>query len=558
MDHSKSGIRHLAFLCKQKGIDTIVISPGSRNAPIIIAFQEVGLQCLSIVDERSAAFFALGIAQKTAKTVAIACTSGSAVLNYAPAISEAYYQRIPLLVLTADRPNEWIDQEDSQTIKQKEVYKNYVKNSYEIPQNISSEDDLWFTDRLINEAIDCCQMGPQGPVHINLPFKEPLYDGFDESISSPKLIHSTQEANKVSEELIKSLAEKWNASKKKLIVCGMIKPSKQLNDFLSAIAQDPSVVILTETTANISDEAFLPSIDRVLGAIPSDKFNEYTPELLITVGNQVISKRIKAFLRTNRPEDHWHVSADDLYLDTFQSLSHNITIQPSQFFSQLIEHIEVPGSDYALLWKSTDTLTLAKHAEFMQQCDFSDLTVMHDVLQRIPEGSDLQMGNSTVVRYIQLFPNRNDLRYYGNRGTSGIDGSISTAVGASFASQEACTLILGDLSFFYDSNGLWNNYLSKNLKIIIINNGGGGIFRFIDGPTSSNSLDFFETPHNLNAEHIAKTFNVNYLKATNEIELNKKLSELYSENQGVCILEIFTPKELNAEILKSYFKYLGE
>ncbi len=558
MDYSKSGIRHLASLCKQKGIETIVISPGSRNAPIIIAFREVGLQCLSIVDERSAAFFALGIAQKTAKTVAIACTSGSAVLNYAPAISEAYYQRIPLLVLTADRPNEWIDQEDSQTIKQKEVYKNYVKKSYEIPQNISSEDDLWFTDRLINEAIDCCQMGAQGPVHINLPFKEPLYDGFDESISKPKLIHSTIEANKVSEVLIKSLAEQWNLSKKKLIVCGMIKPCKQLNDFLSVIAQDPSVAILTETTANISDEAFLPSIDRVLSSIPSDKLSDYTPDLLITVGNQVISKRIKAFLRSNRPQDHWHVSADDLYLDTFQSLSHNITIQPSQFFSQLIERIEIPKSDYAMLWKNSDKLTLEKHIEFMQECDFSDLTVMHDVLQQIPNGSDLQMGNSTSVRYIQLFPNRNDLTYYGNRGTSGIDGSISTAVGASFASQKPSTLIIGDISFFYDSNGLWNNYLSNNLKIIIINNGGGGIFRFIDGPSSSNALDYFETPHNLNAEHIAKTFNVNYLKATNDIELSKNLTKLYTENQGCCILEVFTPREKNAEILKSYFQFLSK
>lgn len=175
MKQNKIGIRHLAEICAAKGIENIIISPGSRNAPIILAFkQQSGIHCLSIVDERSASFFALGMAQQTGKTVAIACTSGTAVLNYAPAIAEAFYQKVPLLIITADRPVEWIDMADSQTIRQKDIFKNYIQKSVELPQTINTEDELWHTDRLINEAINSCVYPVSGPVHINFPFTEPL------------------------------------------------------------------------------------------------------------------------------------------------------------------------------------------------------------------------------------------------------------------------------------------------------------------------------------------------------------------------------------------------
>ena len=169
----------------------------------------------------------------------------------------------------------------------------------------------------------------------------------------------------------------------------------------------------------------------------------------------------------------------------------------------------------------------------------------------------MQLANSTPVRYAQLFKNRKDLTYFSNRGTSGIDGSISTAAGATYESNKPTTLITGDLSFFYDSNGLWNNYISKNLKIIIINNGGGGIFRFIDGPSETSALDYFEAPHKLNAEHIAKTFGVNYFKADSMSTLKETIADFYSSKLNeASILEIFTPQEKNAEVLKDYFKYL--
>jgi len=559
MEKQKSGIRHLVEICYQKGIENIVISPGSRNAPIIIAFtNHPKINCLSIVDERSAAFFALGMAQQSGKTVAIACTSGSATLNYAPAIAEAYYQHIPLLVFTADRPQEWIDQADSQTIRQKGIYSNYIKKSFELPQSIQNDDDIWYADRLINEAIDLCQSSTPGPVHINLPFKEPLYQGYDEDIAPPKIINTSEISSILEAHEIKRLANQWNTSSKKLIISGILNPNRELNKVLIEIAKDPSVVFLTENTSNLHHSAFNSCIDRTLAAITEEELENFKPDLLISFGNQVVSKKIKAFLRQNQPEEHWHIDTDELFLDTYQSLTKNIPVKPAYFFNKMCEHIIPYKSNFSLIWDNEYKLTSKKHQEFIKKCEYSDLKVFDLLLRAVPSSSNLQLANSTPVRYAQLFDAREDIVYNSNRGTSGIDGSLSTAAGAAFETKIPTTIILGDLSFFYDSNGLWNNYLSDNLRIILINNGGGGIFRFLDGPTETKDFDtFFETTHNLNAEGIAKTFDIQYQSASNFDEVKEGLTNLYHpENKKVSLLEIFTPRELNAIILKDYFQFL--
>lgn len=558
MNQNKTGIRHLAEICVAKGIENIIISPGSRNAPIILAFkQKFAINCLSIVDERSAGFFALGMAQQTGKPVAIACTSGSAVLNYAPAIAEAYYQKIPLLIITADRPVEWIDMADSQTIRQKEIFKNYIQKSIELPQNINSEDELWFTDRLINEAINACSYPVSGPVHINLPFTEPLYEGFDEELPKAKLIDTIVPNNLIGEDKLSLLADQWNASKRILILTGMLPKNEELNSLLSTFAKGNSIAVLTETTSNLYAEDFHSSIDKILAAISTEELAKFAPDLLITIGNQIISKKVKAFLRSHRPANHWHIDPTDLNLDTYKSLTQNIPMNPLDLFKQLKNEIKIGEGNYSKLWKEKELITENKHAEYLSQCPYSDLQVFELLLKNIPQKNHLQLANSTPVRYAQLFKNREDLEYFSNRGTSGIDGCISTAVGAAYASQHPTTLITGDLSFFYDSNGLWNNYLPEQLRIIIINNGGGGIFRFIDGPTKSDSLDYFETPHNLNAENIAKTFGVEYFSANSIEELEASILPFYNENlEKTAILEIFTARELNAEVLKEYFRSL--
>ena len=560
MISEKAGIKNLVEICVQKGIEKIIISPGSRNAPLILAFSKhPGIKCLSIVDERSAAFFALGIAQQSQKTVAIACTSGTATLNFAPAIAEAFYQKIPLLVLTADRPVEWIDQSDSQTIKQNNIFSNYIKKSFQLPQKITSKDDIWYNDRIISEAINTCQFPDKGPVHINIPFTEPLYEGFEGKIKKSKIIETAFTETKLSENQVKVLAAKWNKYDKKLILTGLLEPSPKLNQLLADISHDETVAILTETTSNLNYNNFLPCIDRIITTISDDEKNDFQPELLITLGSQIISKKIKAFLRKNKAIEHWHINPDVLHLDTYQCLTKNIPLTPVEFFSQLTNHIKHGKGEYFKTWKSRDIELEKKHEDYLSACEFSDMKVFETILKAIPENSNLQMGNSTPVRYIQLFKFKKQLTFNCNRGTSGIDGTVSTAAGAAFSSQKLTTLVVGDLGFFYDSNGLWNKYVSKNLKVIIINNGGGGIFRFIDGPSETEELEeFFVAEHNTNAENIAKTFNVNYFKANNLNGLKKALDDFYKPQEKAAILEINTPQKENAIILKNYFKHLKE
>ena len=337
----------------------------------------------------------------------------------------------------------------------------------------------------------------------------------------------------------------------------MLPKDQALNNILSELVKDSSIVVLTETTSNLFDNNFHPCIDKIISTISINEVEKFKPELLITFGSQIISKKIKAFLRKNRPTMHWHIAPNDYFLDTYQSLTLNIPLKPLVFFEQIKDQLKVSKSNYAFIWNQKEKTCNQRHHKFIETCLYSDLQVFDFLLDQIPQYSCLQLANSSPIRYAQLFKNRKDLHYFSNRGTSGIDGSISTAAGASYVSKQLTTLITGDISFFYDSNGLWNNYISKNLKIIIINNGGGGIFRFIDGPTETSFLNYFEAPHNLNAEHISKTFGLTYFKATDLNKLKAVITDFYSsELNNAAILEIFTPREINADVLKDYFRNL--
>ena len=526
---SKLVVRDLVEVLAQKGVKHIVISPGSRNAPLIISFnRHPSFTCYSIVDERCAAFFALGIAQQTKNPVVICCTSGSAALNYAPAIVEAYYQKIPLLVLTADRPTEWIDQMDGQTIRQSKLYLNYSKGSFDLPLEVNNEDDRWYAQRISNEAIELTQFPEPGPVHINIPFKEPLYGLKDYSKEKlPKLFETTKTLLELPDGEIAELKEEWKSYNRILLITGLLHPNEVLNELLNDLSSQKNVAILTETTSNVFGKYFNRSIDRVIAGIEGDEV-DYVPDLLVTIGGPVVSKKVKAFLRENKPKAHWHINASNDTVDTYQSLTRIIPVSPEKVL-KFFTGIEV-NSDYRDKWLGKDSSLQKVYNQFIKEIEFCDLKVFETVLNKIPKESQLQLGNSTVVRYSNLFdqPFQNKLRCYSNRGTSGIDGTLSTAVGAAIATRKSTTVITGDLSFFYDSNALWITPFPQNLKIILINNKGGSIFRIIEGPSNIDELEpFFEAKHNLNAEYIAKTFGLDYTFCDNETDLKKSLEEVY-------------------------------
>ena len=560
MHTDKKGIRLLVAICKAKGLKDIVISPGSRNAPLVIEFtRDAAFRCLVVPDERSAAFVALGIAQQSGLPTAVICTSGSAPLNYSPALAEAYYQRIPLVAITADRPAEWIGQADGQAINQQGMFKNFVRRSVTLPQEPIDIADFWYLQRIVSETLDMAMGSVKGPVHLNVPLREPLYrqEMAEEQIF--KLPTSLKIQSYLSKEVIEKLADEWNKCKRKMIICGGLTPSNPVQEILAKFIDDPSLIILTESTSNLNLNNSICCIDRVLATISKKDEKDFTPDLLITLGGPVVSKKIKAFIRRHKPVHHWHLDPDELHIDTYQSLTYHIPLEPDAFLNQLNENITPLMSAYRKIWLDRDDIAEVAHQDYLADLQWSDMKVFENILQFLPTESDLQMGNSTPVRYIQLFKAFKQLNYFANRGTSGIDGCVSTAVGAAISSKKLTTLIVGDMAFFYDTNGLWHHHVPANLRIILINNGGGGIFRIIEGPSSVPELEeYFETRHQLNAKNIAATFGLDYSSCSSFIELEELLPLLYVETEKASILEIFTPYEENAEVLSSYFKFISD
>lgn len=558
MTSDKKNISLLADLLIKSGLNNIIISPGSRNAPIIISFaNRPEINALSIIDERSAAFFALGLALNTKQTVAIACTSGSAVLNYSPAIAEAYYQKIPLLIITADRPSHLIDVGDGQTIRQNNIYANYIKKSYQLPINLDSKEIFEKAEKMINEALNSCNFPEAGPVHINIPFDEPIYN----ISASPILGNLTKYENEISaigSNEINEIAEKWNKSNKVMLIAGQSQPLDELNTILKKISQKKNTVVLSETTSNLYGENFIDTIDNMISTIEQNEAVLFKPDIIISFGGQIVSKKIKKFLRENKSSMHWHISPSGEKMDTYFSLTKVLKTDELNFFSSVSKHLEKSRSDYSELWQSRKSSVDLKKKEYLSKIEYSDLKVFDSILNHLPHNSFLHLGNSTPVRYSQLFGSKKDIIYNSNRGVSGIDGQVSTAAGYAYFSDKLNVLITGDLGFLYDSNGLMNKYLKPNLKIIVINNSGGGIFRFIPGPdTTPNMEEFFVAKHNWKAEFICKAFDVDYKKAESLKDLEDILPEfLQAGEQKPEVLEIFTPPEKNAKILRDYFRFL--
>jgi 2-succinyl-5-enolpyruvyl-6-hydroxy-3-cyclohexene-1-carboxylate synthase len=549
---NKHSVNRLVALCAAHGINKAVISPGSRNAPLTIAFnQHPDIDCYSISDERSAGFIALGMAQSLEQTVVLICTSGSAALNYSPAISEAFYQGIPVLVITADRPIEMIDQMEGQSIRQYNIFSNYIKSSYQFLQEAEEEIDLSYNERISNEAIINTTISKPGPVHINIPLREPLYNIEENSFPKTKPIFTYQPEN-----YCLSLPERhieiWKNSTKKMILVGQLTNNPKLESVLNEISKHEDVIILTERTSNVHGENFIPCVDRVLATMISNK--EFQPDMLITIGQDIVSKRIKAFLRDAKPANHWHIANHSKITDTYFSLTEHIILSPTSFLNELVS-LKQDNSDYRTIWKSSYTGSILKHEKYLSCAPYSDLLVWDKIINKVPDNTELHLANSTAIRYAQLFENRKDILYRCNRGTSGIDGSGSTALGASLVNNKNTLLISGDISFLYDSNVFWNSYLHPGFKVIVINNNGGGIFKFIDGPTKSKeTIEFFTTPHNTNIEKLAEAYGVLYKNATELDSIEEKLDAFFAIKEGAAIFEIQTPEDINAKVLKDYFK----
>jgi 2-succinyl-5-enolpyruvyl-6-hydroxy-3-cyclohexene-1-carboxylate synthase len=554
MIHHLQHIADLVEICRLKEIREVVVSPGSRNAPLIQLFaSEKSFRLHSIVDERSAGFFGLGISLATQKPVLLICTSGTAVLNFAPALSEAYYQHIPLIAITADRPEELIDQQDNQTIRQVNVFQNFVKGSINLSSPVKSIDELELQHLSVNNLINSSVDGIKGPVHINVPLSEPLYV----EIPKPSEINIASEIKKTGLPLSDEILTAWKSAKKRMVLCGLNSMDEKLKILLNRLADQHQTVVLAEPVSNIKGKNILSEIDRVMIPVESDNSLDFQPDLLISMGGPVVSKRLKLWLQKQTALKHFRISEADDHIDTYHNLTRSIIRKPVDVFSELVD-IKVSSEEHFVhLWEKSSLSSFQKHREFLSATPFSDLKAFDIIMNNLPAGCVLHLGNSSPVRYGQLFDSSVCSGVYSNRGVSGIDGCLSTAAGFASQSDQINVLILGDLSFLYDSNGLWNRNLSSNLRIVVINNQGGGIFRLISGPSEKDYFEeFMEAHHPVEIEKLVSAYNVKYYSCDNQEELKNTFNRFIQSNSGPDLLEIKTPGLENARVYAEYFRKL--
>lgn len=559
MNFSKNILaQSITDLCFKKNIKNIVISPGSRNAPLTLGFNlNPYFKTYSVVDERAAAFFALGIAQQVKFPVVLVCTSGSALLNYYPAISEAYYSNIPLVILSADRPERLLNIGDGQTINQKNVFDKNIGYSENLNQNDNYYLNLFGlrdnNQDKINKALNF-SIEKQTPVHINIPFSEPLYE-ITNSLSV-NTINKLPGLNNQNIKNISSFRNKWQNSIKKIILIGVSSPEILCKKSIDLLASDSSLLVLTENTSNVYHPSFCNKIDQLIAPLTNKELKEFRPEILITIGGMIISKKIKAIFRDNKPKEHWHIGIHGAN-DTFFCLTKHFKTIPNNIISKLYENFNDNGTDYHNKWDLIISKRKEKHKKYLSELIYCDFKVFDYVLKSIPSNSMLQVSNSSAIRYTQLFDIDSSINVFCNRGTSGIDGSTSTAIGAASVFKGNTVFITGDLSFFYDSNALWNNFIPTSFRIILINNKGGGIFKIL---TKDNNTElfkkFFETKHDLYAKDLCNMYGFEYFSSDDEDKLKNILNDFYNQSEKPRLLEVITDNDYNQDYLLNYFDYI--
>jgi 2-succinyl-5-enolpyruvyl-6-hydroxy-3-cyclohexene-1-carboxylate synthase len=544
-------IYDLVETCSKKGVLHAVICPGSRSAPLTLAFaNHPNIRCFVVPDERSAAFMALGIAQNTGFPAALVCTSGSAAYNFAPAVAEAFFQHIPLLVLTADRPPEMIDQLDGQTIRQKNLYGAHIKKYFELPVDEGATQS-WFVNRMINEAINLSKSGVAGPVHMNAPFREPFYPAQDEPIvyNPVRIIQETQTEAQLSTSQISQLKAQWKSFKKVLVVAGQSDYNPKAISGLQGLMKKIKVPVVGELLSNLHP---VPNViqlaDLFLGQAPDELKETLRPELLITFGKSILSKNVKVFLRKYPAIQHWHIQAHGDYADTFLNLTQVIRCNPEFFF----DHVPATEAkdtfrnqkqnNYYQLWQAEEHRATQAKLAYCGAVPAGEFNLVRQVMEQLPSRCNLHLANSMSVRYanlVTLAAKQKGIRVFSNRGTSGIDGCTSTSIGHSLVSDVPNILITGDMAFFYDRNAFWHNYPVPNLRIVVLNNHGGIIFNMIDGPAGRHeAAEYFVTRQALTAKSLASEFGLGYDCIESSKRWKTALKNFFEFNGKAKILEL--------------------
>ena len=548
----KKSILQLVALLKAHGIRKVVLCPGSRNIPIVQTLANIpDFTCYPMTDERSAGFFALGLALHGGTPAAVCCTSGTALLNLHPAVAEAFYQQVPLVVISADRPAAWIGQMDGQTLPQPGVFGSLVKKSVDLPE-VDSEESEWYCNRLINEALLELNHHGKGPVHINVPISEPFFKLPVTELPEVRVITRYQGLS-VYDKDYQPLIDRLNRYQRRMAVVGQMNLIYLFDKRYTKMLYKHFAWF----TENISNQTVpgvpIRNIEPLLCSMNFEAQQKMRPELLITYGGHIISKRLKKFLRRHPPVEHWHIAPDGEVVDLYGSLTTVIELDPFEFLEKIAPMMENRTPEYPRQWEA-----LSK-AIPQAQFDYSEMSAIGAVIRNLPAPCSLHLANSSVVRYAQLFDIPANVEILSNRGTNGIEGSLSTALGYATASDKLNYLFIGDLSFFYDMNALWNSNYGANIRILLLNNEGGEIFHALPGlELHENARRFVTATHCTTAKAWAEDRGFEYLSARNSEELNAAVTVFTqaSVTNRPMLLEVFTDKNLDIEMLKEYYHNL--
>ncbi|HEY3402394.1 MAG TPA: 2-succinyl-5-enolpyruvyl-6-hydroxy-3-cyclohexene-1-carboxylic-acid synthase [Ohtaekwangia sp.] len=564
-------IYDIAELCSQKGLNQAILCPGSRCAPLTLAFsRHPQITTRTFSDERSAAFIALGIAQQRKSPAILLCTSGSAAYNFAPAVAEAFFSETPLIIFTADRPAEWIAQHDGQTIFQSGIFGKHVKGSFQLPQEYDHPDSQWAINRIVNDAINLSFQEPKGPVHINAPFREPLYPGKEEEFkfnSAVRVIDEFPSSFMLTSEQKSAISSEWNQYNNVLLVAGQQEPDRSTQDSIRNLLTHHAIPVVGDIISNLHGiENLISHSDLFLGQAGDDIKKILHPDLLITFGKSTISKNLKLFLRKFAPRAHWHIQSSGMVADPFQNVTKVFNSSPGEVFDFIASLTTNPSfenqkqKNFCNLWEVEERKAIRILNDFFPQKTLAELEIVRDVIHALPQSCNLHLANSMSVRYanfIGLTANQKGVQVYANRGTSGIDGCTSTAIGHALSNGQPNILITGDLAFFYDRNAFWHNYPIPNLHVLVLNNHGGIIFKIIDGPGSLPEADeYFITHQKLNARKLCEEFGFEYLLLDNRKKVKNLLKDFTEFDNKTKILEFESDVRLNKEAFDNLKKQI--
>ena len=513
MYSDKKNVNILTALLVAHGVQHAVVCPGSRNSAIVHNLNECpDIACYPVTDERSAGFYALGMAQALRRPVVVCVTSGTALLNLAPAMAEAYYQHIPLVAVSADRPPQWIDQLDGQTLPQTDALGRFVRKAVSLSEPHDAEEH-WYCNRLVNEALIAALQGGGGPVHINVPITEPLFDYTVSELPIERKIEWT--AAEMLPATLSRVTRRFLQAKRPMLITG--QPMNPLFDEAVSLVGD--------------DEA-------------------YVPDFVLCIGGSIVSKRLKRFLR--KAKEAWVINETGEINDTFMNLTHVVQGDGEALADHIRFMLVTEPHPFVQLWD--ELLAHIRQQTEAYQPGYSQMSAVKYFEAHVGD-AEIHYANSSAIRLANTFAQH---PVWCNRGVNGIEGSLSTAAGFSCVTDKRVFCVIGDLSFFYDQNALWNQNLRGNLRILLLNNGKGGIFNMLKGLEQSPARDaYVAASHNTSAEGICRQNDVVYLSADGPQQLHQAIDTLLNiESDRPVLLEVFTDAEDDTNVYKDYFNTL--